>query len=241
MPQPREQSEDAVLPPFPTVTPIPGTMHGNSWLTRHNRLPSSSSTSQRGHSRTQSHPIVVPRVTNRRASMASFQLQQQRQRQMSHAPFSRSPPWSPLKQQEDEEITRTSHQVPHHRRRPETVVKEPATIVEHPKMEPSVSPAVQEGMAVKSTVSSSSSENDAHVILHVVIAMAVAVLIPVLAFSAVPGFAGRISIALLVGLSAMGSVVQSGVVKKSGDSNADVVCIAAVYAAVMAVVAGVIG
>lgn len=120
---------------------------------------------------------------------------------------------------------------------------EPATIAEHPKMEPSVSAAVQDGMAVKSTVSSSiiSSETDAHVILHVVTAMAVAVLIPVLSFSAVPGFAGRISIALLVGLSAMGSVVQSGVVKKSGDSNADVVCIAAVYAAVMAVVAGVIG
>lgn len=145
---------------------------------------------------------------------------------------------------------------PRHLSRPETLgAKEHPTIAEeHPKM---VQQLLQEGddsMSVtKSTASTSSSSpgaREAHGMLHIVIATAVAVLVPILAFSAVPGFAGRISVVLLVGLSAMGSMVQSGVVvskKKSGsgrgggESSADLVGIAAVYAVVMAVVAVVVG
>lgn len=274
MPQPRGESEDAV-PPFPSVTPIPGTMHGNSWLqARHHRLsPSSGSvTSPRGrHSRTQSHPDVglLPQAAHRRASMTSFQLQQQqkRQRHMSHAPFAQQPPpWSSLGQQEEEEddmvtmmmvaTTAASHQnSPRHRSRPETLgTEEPATIAEHPKMEEQqLLQEDDDSMPVNksntSTTSNSSGAREAHGTLHIVIATAVAVLVPILAFSAVPGFAGRISVVLLVGLSAMGSMVQSGVVvsrkksggRRGGESSADLVGIAAVYAAVMAVVAVVVG
>lgn len=271
MPQPRGESEDTVLP-FPSVTPIPGTMHGNSWLqARHHRLsPSSgSATSPRGrHSRTQSHPDVglLPQAAHRRASMTSFQLQQQqrRQRHMSHAPFAQQPPpWSPLEQQEEEEddimmmmttAAATSHQnSPRHRSRPETLGgKEPATIAEHPKMEEQQLLQEDDSMPVNKSNTSTTTGSvarEAHGTLHIVITTAVAVLVPILAFSAVPGFAGRISVVLLVGLSAMGSMVQSGVVvsrKKSGggrggESSADLVGIAAVYAAVMAVIAVVVG
>lgn len=210
----RVPEEDSV-PPFPTVTPIPGTMHGNSWLMRHNRIPSMS---ERGHSRTKSQPSVGPRFVNRRASMGCFA--QYQQRRMATAPFL-PPLTSSLKPEETPSLTNEP-------------AKKPLTpTTEHNSEQPP--PAVQE---VNEPIKPS--ESNAHVMLHVVIAMAVAVLIPILAFSAVPGFVGRISIVLLVGLSAMGSMVQSGAVKKSIDSSTDMMWIAAVYAAVMAIVAGVI-
>lgn len=203
--------QEDTVPPFPTVTPIPGTMHGNSWLTRHNRLPSMS---ERGHSRAQSQPTASPRFVSRHLSMSGHQ----QQRRMSNI-FPFRPPASPLQKKVDV--------VPP---RPAPTKEASSTVAaKHSEPSPVQGPA-------KSIVSSA----DAHVALHVTIAMAVAILIPILAFSAVPGFVGRITVVLLVGLSATGSVVQSGVIKKSVDSNADMMCVAAVYAAVMAVVAGVI-
>lgn len=199
----RPQEEDAV-PPFPTVTPIPGTMHGNSWLARHNRL---SSSSGRGHSRTKSHPIALPQFVHRRPSTSSSSQQPHRQR-LSPAITTPRPLPSPLRDEE--------------------------TLHHHQTAEPK---APIQGHVKSAAVNSS---ENAHVVLHLTIAMAVAVLIPILAFSAVPGFVGRLTVVLLVGLSAMGSVVQSGVIKKGVDSSTDMMYITAVYAAVMAVVAGVI-
>lgn len=211
--------EDVTIPPFPSVTPIPGTMHGNSWLSRHNRVPS---IDKRGHARTMSHPDASSQhFMNRRATVAgSTQRQQHQHRRMSHVVWPR-PPLSTVEKEETPLL-----------RQPEVSNGE---VNIAPSIEESAQVPVQEQPA-KPTVKS----GNAHVVLHVVIAMAVAVLIPIIAFSAVPGFVGRITVVLLVGLSAMGSVVQSGVVKRNVDSNADMMCITAVYAAVMAVVAGVI-
>lgn len=219
MPGPPPPLQEDSVPPFPSVTPIPGTMHGNSWLMRHNRL---SSMSERGHARTKSQPFDGPRFLNRRASMGCFAQHQQRQhQQMSNMPFPQ-----PLKSSLKQEETLSPRTEP--AKRPPVPTTEPKTSKQPP-------PSVQEvAVPVKSSV------KNAHVLLHVVIAMAVAVLVPILAFSAVPGFMGRISVVLLVGLSAMGSMVQSGAVKKGVESSTDMMYIAGVYAAVMAVVAGVI-
>lgn len=86
-----------------------------------------------------------------------------------------------------------------------------------------------------------SASTPTHVLLHVAFSMAVAVLVPILTFSVVPGFVGRMTVVLLVGLSVLGSVAQSEGMRKGVDSSTDLVFSGAVYVAVMAVVAGIIG
>ncbi|KAJ9145521.1 hypothetical protein NKR23_g5365 [Pleurostoma richardsiae] len=87
-------------------------------------------------------------------------------------------------------------------------------------------------------------------ILHVAVAMALAVLVPILTFAVIPGFVGRMTVVLLVGVSLVGSLVQSGSLAlgstgKSGYGTAattrDVVLCAGVYGGVMAAVAAVVG
>ncbi|KAL1846013.1 hypothetical protein Daus18300_014388 [Diaporthe australafricana] len=82
-------------------------------------------------------------------------------------------------------------------------------------------------------------------VVHVAIALAVAVLLPILAFSIIPGFVGRLIVVFLVGMSVVGSVVQSGSVgagggAAAGSSSKDLFLSVAIYTGVMAVVAGVL-
>ncbi|KAL1900543.1 hypothetical protein Sste5346_002266 [Sporothrix stenoceras] len=86
-------------------------------------------------------------------------------------------------------------------------------------------------------------------VLHLVIAMAVAVLVPVLTFTLIPSVAGRIAVVLLVAFTVFGAQVQAGTIRVAHDSDSttnkpsqnsrDLLCCAAVYGAVMAVVASV--
>lgn len=191
----------------PIVTPIPGTMHGNSWLVRHNRLSHShgsgssrgSATSAGGSPRFARHP-PVPGLGE--PPMPSPRL-----------------PASPL---------RAAHSV--------VSPAAPAPGGDGPDDEEEVAaPASSRARAVPVAGTS------AHAMVHVAIAMAVAVLVPVLAFSVIPGFVGRMAVVLLVGLSVAGPVAQSGEVKKGtghGESRGmDLMYSAAVYAVLMAVVA----
>lgn len=75
--------------------------------------------------------------------------------------------------------------------------------------------------------------------VHLALALAMAVATPVLAFSIIPGFVARMIVVLLVGLSVAGSVAQALDIKRLADSRGDLVCSGAVYAGVMAIVAGV--
>lgn len=84
-------------------------------------------------------------------------------------------------------------------------------------------------------------------VLHLVIAMAVAVIVPVLTFTLIPGVAGRMAVVLLVAFTVFGAQVQAGTIRVAHDNDAttnkpsqnsrDLLCCAAVYGAVMAVVA----
>lgn len=78
-------------------------------------------------------------------------------------------------------------------------------------------------------------------VVHVAIALAVAVLLPILAFPVVPGFVGRLIVVCLVGMSVVGSVVQSGSVEcGAGGFSRDLFLSVAIYTGVMAVAAGVL-
>lgn len=90
-------------------------------------------------------------------------------------------------------------------------------------------------------------------VLHLVIAMAVAVLVPVLTFTLIPGFAGRMAVVLLVACTVFGAQVQAGTIRVAHDqdpssgnttttgrpsqSSWDLLCCAAIYGALMSVVA----
>lgn len=82
---------------------------------------------------------------------------------------------------------------------------------------------------------------------HLVVATAVAVLVPVLTFALIPDFVGRMAVVLLVAFTVFGVQVQAGTVRitaldeatPSQKSGRDLLYCAAVYAAVMAVVASV--
>jgi hypothetical protein len=91
-------------------------------------------------------------------------------------------------------------------------------------------------------------------VLHLVIAMSVAVLVPVLTFTWIPGVAGRMAVVLLVAFTVFAAQVQAGTVRvahdqdmssgtsasgRPGQSSRDLLFCAAVYGAVMAVVASV--
>ena len=76
--------------------------------------------------------------------------------------------------------------------------------------------------------------------------MAVAVLLPILTFSVIPGFVGRMVVVFLVGLGVLSGSIQGGFVHLKGDGAAAIggwdwlVC-AGAYGGVMAVVASLFG
>lgn len=78
---------------------------------------------------------------------------------------------------------------------------------------------------------------------QVVLALAVAVLVPILGFAIVPGFVERIVVvvvALMMGVSVVGSRTQAEDLKRAVvESRAELAYSGALYAGVMAVVAGV--
>ncbi|KIH93890.1 hypothetical protein SPBR_05653 [Sporothrix brasiliensis 5110] len=88
-------------------------------------------------------------------------------------------------------------------------------------------------------------------VLHLVIPMAVAVLVPIPAFALIPGVAGRMAVVLLVAITVFGAYAQAGTFcvadnehpsstsGRPSQSSRDLLCCAAVYGAVMAVVASV--
>lgn len=76
--------------------------------------------------------------------------------------------------------------------------------------------------------------------VHLALALAMAVAMPVLAFSIIPGFVARMIVVLLVGLSVAGSVAQAVDLKRLAESRGDLVYSGAIYAGVMAIVAGVV-
>lgn len=193
----------------PIVTPIPGTMHGNSWLVRHNRLSQSHGS---GSSRGSASASGSPRFARPHHGLMPEPLPM---------PSPRLPA-SPL---------RAVHSV------------ENGEGGEHTARRTSTSTRGSTRTSVPQETAAST-----HAIVHVAIAMAVAVLVPVLAFSVIPGFVGRMTVVLLMGLSVVGPVAQSGEGLKrntgAGEGEGeghrlDLMFSAAVYAGLMAVVAGI--
>jgi hypothetical protein len=74
----------------------------------------------------------------------------------------------------------------------------------------------------------------------IAVAVAAAVLIPILTFGVIPGFLGRMTVVMLVAMSAMGLLCQSGVAGRDLLGNVEWASCAVIYAGVMVVVAGVV-
>jgi hypothetical protein len=89
-----------------------------------------------------------------------------------------------------------------------------------------------------------SADDHARVALpHLAIGMAVAILLPILTFPVIPAYVGRMTVVLLVGLSVLSGLMQSGLVRFSGEGSAvvgtrDWLLCAGVYGGVMAITAG---
>jgi len=66
--------------------------------------------------------------------------------------------------------------------------------------------------------------------------MAVAVLVPILTFTFIPSFIGRMTVVLLVALAIFGTQAQAGVI---GVDRRDLLVCVGVYGGVMAVLAGI--
>jgi len=74
----------------------------------------------------------------------------------------------------------------------------------------------------------------------IAVAVAAAVLVPILTFGVIPGFLGRMTVVMLVAMSAMGLLCQSGVAGRDLLGNMEWASCAVIYAGVMVVVAGVV-
>jgi hypothetical protein len=70
-------------------------------------------------------------------------------------------------------------------------------------------------------------------------ALAVAILIPILTFSVIPNFIGRITVTALVACGVLGAVVQGGVVDQGRLLGSEGLMCVGIYGGVMVVVAGV--
>lgn len=77
---------------------------------------------------------------------------------------------------------------------------------------------------------------------RLVLAMAMIVLAPIVCFSVIPGFVGRMTVVFLVGLGGAAALLQSGLFNSVAEdrSTLDWVLCAGVYGGVMAVIAGII-
>lgn len=191
------------------VTPIPGTMHGNSW--RHKRASLGSGGSQSSAASTTSPRLFATRPGSsspRFATRPGSSLEPLRHLHLQHPQLSPRLPSSPLKEMHS------------------------STTCPSPREErESEEPGRQAG----------EKKAPSHLVLYLVVTMAVAVAVPMLSFSVVRGFVGRMAVVLLAGLSVAGYVAYAGqdAMAVVGHGGSDVVYSAAVYAAVMAVAAGV--
>ncbi|RDW84795.1 hypothetical protein BP6252_02385 [Coleophoma cylindrospora] len=75
-------------------------------------------------------------------------------------------------------------------------------------------------------------------LLGVAAALAMSVLVPILTFSVIPGFIGRMTVVLLVALGLMGGLFQSGIVGRHTISKEGMIC-CVIYGGVMVVIAGI--
>lgn len=75
------------------------------------------------------------------------------------------------------------------------------------------------------------------------LAMSVALLVPILTFAVIPGFVGRMTVVVLVGIGVSMAMLQSGMFKllASNRGALDLVLYTGVYGGVMAVIAGTFG
>ncbi|KAJ5046328.1 uncharacterized protein L3040_003574 [Drepanopeziza brunnea f. sp. 'multigermtubi'] len=71
-------------------------------------------------------------------------------------------------------------------------------------------------------------------------ALAIAVLVPILMFSVIPGFVGRVTVAALVGVFMVGALVQSGIVDRGWMVKREGFSCVGCYLGVMVVLAGVV-
>jgi len=71
-------------------------------------------------------------------------------------------------------------------------------------------------------------------------AVSVAVLVPILTFSVIPGFLGRMTVVMLVTTGVVGALMQAGIVGRNLLGWEGSVCVG-LYGGVMAVIAGVVG
>jgi len=75
----------------------------------------------------------------------------------------------------------------------------------------------------------------------IAVAVAAAVLIPILTFTVIPGFLGRMTVVMLVAMGTVGALCQSGVAGRDLLGNVEGASCAVIYAGVMVVIAGVFG
>lgn len=229
-PAPASAKEVPVTGPAPdpepsSPIPIPGTMHGNSWRTNRGHLRGSSSVSHSpspglgGLAGLGSAPLRSPRGSSTTRPRSSSEALTPR----FFTPRSGTPP-----------VGKAEPTAP-----AATAAISAAAAAAVPTIK------VDQPSAVN-TVTGLSGDDEAGagspVVLHVAIAVAVAVLLPILTFSTIPGLVGRLIVVVLVGVSVAGSVVQSGAVgaRAAGGYSRDLFVSVAVYAGVMAVVAGVL-
>ncbi|KAL2072009.1 hypothetical protein VTL71DRAFT_11352 [Oculimacula yallundae] len=86
-----------------------------------------------------------------------------------------------------------------------------------------------------------SHETDLQPILpHLASAIAIAILVPILTFSVIPGFVGRLTVACLVAVFMVAAMVQSGIVKRSALLGQESCVCAGIYGGVMIVLAGIV-
>ncbi|KAG4436494.1 hypothetical protein IFR05_008035 [Cadophora sp. M221] len=71
-------------------------------------------------------------------------------------------------------------------------------------------------------------------------AIAIAILVPILTFSVIPGFMGRLTVAMLVATFMVGALIQSGIVQRYMLLGKESLTCAGIYVGVMVVIAGIV-
>ncbi|KAI5859862.1 hypothetical protein GGS23DRAFT_607285 [Durotheca rogersii] len=82
------------------------------------------------------------------------------------------------------------------------------------------------------------SVNDVPPIIPLSVAVTVAVILPILTFLIIPGYMGRLTVIFLVGLGALGALIQGGLV--GVHANRELFVCVGLYGAVMSVIAGIV-
>ncbi|KAH9207101.1 hypothetical protein DL95DRAFT_438697 [Leptodontidium sp. 2 PMI_412] len=71
-------------------------------------------------------------------------------------------------------------------------------------------------------------------------AIAIAILVPILTFSVIPGFMGRLTVSMLVATFMVGALIQSGIVQRYMLFGKESLTCAGIYVGVMVVIAGIV-